>query len=223
MKLASLLLGAALMVSSCGSNTKNGALIGAGGGALLGGIIGKVAGNTAAGAVIGTAVGAGAGALIGKRMDKVKAATEDIQNAQVESVTDANGLQAVKVTFDSGILFATGKSALSTAAQNSLRDFAEVLKENSDLEVAVYGHTDNTGSAAINEKLSLERAQSVKNYLVGTCGAANKQFAVVEGKSYNEPVASNDTEAGRAQNRRVEVYLYASQEMIEKANAGTLN
>lgn len=183
MKLASLLLGAALMVSSCGSNTKNGALIGAGGGALLGGIIGKVAGNTAAGAVIGTAVGAGAGALIGKRMDKVKAATEDIQNAQVESVTDANGLQAVKVTFDSGILFATGKSALSTAAQNSLRDFAEVLKENSDLEVAVYGHTDNTGSAAINEKLSLERAQSVKNYLVGTCGAANKQFAVVEGKS----------------------------------------
>lgn len=223
MKLVSLVLGAALMVSSCGSNTKNGALIGAGGGALLGGIIGKVAGNTAAGAVIGTAVGAGAGALIGKRMDKVKAATEDIQNAQVESVTDANGLQAVKVTFDSGILFATGKSALSAAAQNSLKDFAEVLKENSDLEVAVYGHTDNTGSAAINEKLSLERAQSVKNYLVGTCGAANKQFAVVEGKSYNEPMASNDTEAGRAQNRRVEVYLYASKEMIDKANAGTLN
>ena len=93
---------------SCGTATQNGALIGTGAGAALGAIIGKIAGNTAVGAAIGGAVGAGTGALIGKHMDKVKAQAQAVQNAQVESVTDANGLQAVKVTFDSGILFNTG-------------------------------------------------------------------------------------------------------------------
>ena len=211
------------MVSSCGTATKNGALIGAGGGALLGAVIGKVAGNTAAGAIVGTAVGTTAGALIGKRMDKVKAeaAAAAAENATVESVTDANGLQAVKVTFDSGILFQTGKSDLSTSAQTNLKKFSEVLKNNTDVEVAVYGHTDNTGSAAVNEKLSLERANAVANYLK-QCGAQYKQFASVEGKSFNEPVADNSTAAGRAQNRRVELFMYASKDMIDAANNGTL-
>ena len=92
------------------SNTGKGALIGAGGGAGLGAIVGALAGNTAIGAAIGTAVGAGAGAIIGKKMDKAKKEAEAIQNAQVEEVTDANGLDAVKMTFDSGILFNTGKA-----------------------------------------------------------------------------------------------------------------
>ena len=101
---------AALVLAGCNmSNTGKGALIGAGGGAGLGAVIGAIAGNTAVGAVIGGAVGAGAGALIGKKMDKAKKEAEAVQNAQVEAVTDANGLEAVKVTFDSGILFATGQ------------------------------------------------------------------------------------------------------------------
>ena len=88
------------MIVAC-NNTQKGAAIGAGGGAVLGGIIGAIAGNTAIGAAVGGAVGAGAGAIIGKKMDKAKAEAQKVQNAQVETVTDANGLQAVKVTFDS--------------------------------------------------------------------------------------------------------------------------
>ena len=92
---------AALVLAGCNmSNTGKGALIGAGGGAGLGAIVGAIAGNTAIGAVIGGAVGAGAGAIIGKKMDKAKKEAEAVQNAQVEAVTDANGLEAVKVTFD---------------------------------------------------------------------------------------------------------------------------
>lgn len=219
----SMALASALLLSACGSATKNGALIGAGGGALLGAIVGKVAGNTAVGTVVGTAVGTTAGVLIGKKMDKVKAETQAslAQNAQVEEVKDNNGLTAVKVTFDSGILFATGKSALSTSAQNNLKEFAQVLQNNADVEVAIFGHTDNTGSAAINEKLSLERAMAVATWLK-QCGAGAKQFATIEGKSFNEPVADNATAAGRAQNRRVELFMYASQAMIDQANNGTL-
>ena len=132
------------MLVAC-NNTQKGAAIGAGGGALLGGIIGAIAGNTAIGAAVGGAVGAGAGAIIGKKMDKAKAEAEAVQNAQVESVTDANGLQAVKVTFDSGILFTTGSSTLSQTAKSSLTQFAGVLRNNADCDVAVQGYTDNAG------------------------------------------------------------------------------
>ena len=94
------------------NNTQKGATIGTAGGAVLGAIIGKIAGNAGVGAAIGGAVGAGTGAIIGNRMDKVKKQAEAVQNAQVQQVTDANGLQAVKVTFDSGILFPTSSSTL---------------------------------------------------------------------------------------------------------------
>ncbi|MBR7171777.1 MAG: OmpA family protein, partial [Prevotella sp.] len=125
LKLIALALCLGVIVSAC-NNTQKGAAIGAGGGALLGAIVGKLAGNTAVGAAVGTAVGTGAGVLIGKKMDKVKAEAEAVKNAQVQEVTDANGLQAVKVTFDSGILFATNKADLNAAAKNSLTNFANV-------------------------------------------------------------------------------------------------
>ena len=102
MKTLAIALCAGIVMVGC-NNLQKGAAIGAGGGALLGAVIGKIAGNTAVGAAVGGAVGAGAGAIIGKKMDKAKAEAQAVQNAQVESVTDANGLQAVKVTFDSGI------------------------------------------------------------------------------------------------------------------------
>ena len=203
------------MLVAC-NNQQKGAAIGAGGGALLGGIIGAIAGNTAVGAAVGGAVGAGAGAIIGKKMDKAKAEAEAVKNAQVESVTDANGLQAVKVTFDSGILFATNKAELSATAKNSLAQFAQVLNNNRDCDIAIIGHTDNTGSDAINQPLSVSRAQSVNNYLM-SCGVSASQIKSVEGQGSSNPVASNATKEGRQQNRRVEVYMYASQKMIQDA------
>ena len=228
-KLFTLALCLGIVLSGC-NNTQKGAAIGTGGGALLGAIVGKLAGNTAVGAVVGGAVGAGAGALIGKKMDKAKAEAEKVNNAQVESVTDANGLQAVKVTFDSGILFETGKADLSAAAKSSLQEFSQVLKNNSACDVAIQGYTDNTGwknstaaqSAEKNKALSLDRATSVSSYLQAL-GVAAAQIKAVEVFGEENPVADNSTAAGKAQNRRVEVYMYASQEMIKAAENGTLN
>ena len=206
------------------NNTAKGAAIGAGGGAALGAIVGAIAGNTAIGAVVGTAVGAGAGAIIGKKMDKAKKEAEAIQNAQVEEVTDANGLEAVKMTFDSGILFQTGKSDLTPASKSSLQQLATVLKNNSDCDVAIQGYTDNQGwkgstaeqSAQKNQALSLDRATSVSSYLMSLAVPAT-QIKSVEGFGEANPVASNATKDGQAQNRRVEVYMYASQKMIQEA------
>ena len=228
-KVFSFVLCLALVVAGC-NNTQKGAAIGTGGGALLGAIVGKIAGNTAVGAAIGGAVGAGAGALIGKKMDKAKAEAEAVQNAQVESVTDANGLQAVKVTFDSGILFQTGKADLSATAKSSLQQFSQVLKNNTACDVAIQGYTDNTGwknstaaqSAEKNKALSLDRATSVSSYLQAL-GVSAAQIKSVEGLGEANPVADNSTAAGKEQNRRVEVYMYASQDMIKAAENGTLN
>ena len=224
-KFISIVLCAAMIMVGC-NNMAKGTAIGAGGGALLGAIIGHVAGNTAVGAAIGGAVGAGAGAIIGKKMDKAKAEAEAVKNAQVESVTDANGLQAVKVTFDSGILFATGKSELSATAKQSLSQFATVLKNNADCDIAIQGYTDNQGwknstaeqSYQKNVALSQDRAQAVSAYLLGLAVPAS-QIKSVQGFGEENPVADNSTAAGQRENRRVEVYMYASQKMIQEAQA----
>lgn len=201
------------------SNLAKGTTIGAAGGAVLGAIVGKVAGNTAVGAAIGTAVGAGTGALIGKHMDKVKAEAEAVKNAQVETVTDANGLQGVKVTFDSGILFATNSSTLNASSQNTIKQIADVLKNNSDVDVAIFGHTDSTGTDAINNPLSEKRAKAVESQLK-KLGVSN--IKRVEGQGSKNPIADNSTAEGKKQNRRVEVYMYASEAMVKAAEAGTL-
>ena len=216
---------AALVLVGCNmNNTAKGTAIGAGGGAALGAIVGALAGNTVIGAAVGTAVGAGAGAIIGHKMDKAKKEAEAIQNAQVEEVKDANGLDAVKVTFASGILFATGKNDLSSEAKSSLQQLAGVLKGNSDCDVAIQGYTDNQGwknstaeqSAQKNQALSLDRATAVSSYLMALSVPAT-QIKSVEGFGESNPVASNATKDGQAQNRRVEVYMYASQKMIQEA------
>src|SRR5574344_1457439 len=161
----------ALVLAGC-NNTQKGAAIGAGGGAVLGAIVGKLAGNTDVGAAVGAAVGDGAGAIIGKKMDKAKAQAEAVKNAQVQTVTDANGLQAVKVTFDSGILFSTGSATLAASAKSSLQQFSDVLKSNTGCDVAIQGYTDNQGwknstaeqSIQKNKDLSYSRASSVSTY-----------------------------------------------------------
>lgn len=221
-----LLLSFALVfgVVSCGmSNTGKGAMIGAGGGAAVGAGLGAIFGK-GKGALIGGAIGAVAGGvagtLIGKKMDKQAKELANIPGAQVDTVTDQNNLPAIKVTFDGGILFATGKSTLSQKAKTSLNEFALSLKENPQTNVQIYGHTDNTGSREVNERLSKERAAVVKNYL-GDAGVASTRLTS-DGFAYDYPVASNDTEAGRAQNRRVEIYISANEEMVQAANNGTL-
>jgi outer membrane protein OmpA-like peptidoglycan-associated protein len=225
MKFMAFFMSGVLMLGSCGmSNTAKGGLIGGGSGAAVGAAIGLLvsgksdkAKGAAIGAAIGTAVGTGTGVIIGKKMDKAKAEAEAIKAAQVESVQDANGLQAVKVTFDSGILFDLNSSTLKAAARTSLTEFSAILKNNTDMDVAIFGHTDKTGTLEVNQRVSKQRAESVQTFLKGQ-GVAVDQMVTVEGKDYQE---YDDTKSA-AENRRVEIYLYASKEMIEAANNGTL-
>lgn len=223
-----LLLGGSLIFSGsvftgCASwsNTGKGAAIGAGSGAALGAGIGALAGKgkgAAIGAAVGAAVGSGTGALIGRRMDKQKKELEAIEGAKVESV---NNLQAIKVTFDNGILFATNKSELSPASREALTKFATSLKNSPDTDVTIYGHTDNTGTRAVNERISKERADAVANFLVGQ--GISRSRLTTEGLAFDQPVADNSTAEGRAQNRRVEIYITANADMIKKAESGQLN
>lgn len=218
--LMSLVLCSAILLSSC-STTKNstkGGVLGGAGGALLGAGIGALVGHgkgAAIGAAIGGAVGAGTGVIIGKKMDKQKAELEKIEGAKVETVTDANNLQAIKVTFDSGILFKTGKSDLNASSKSALLKFAASLKETPETDITIYGHTDNKGSHDMNLMLSNDRAVSVAKFLNAN-GVLNDRMKT-EGKAFDEPVADNATEAGRAQNRRVEIYITANKQMIEQA------
>jgi len=218
---ASVALSIAILFSGCGaSNTVKGTAIGGGGGAVLGAGIGALlnGGKGAAwGAGIGAVVGGGAGALIGNKMDKQKKELEKIQNAQVETVNDG---QAIKVTFDSGILFATNSSTLNQASVTALTQFSNSLKTNPDTNVEIFGHTDNTGSDAINNPLSQQRAGSVQNFLIGQGILGSRMTA--QGMGSTMPVADNSTSAGKSQNRRVEIYIIPSEKMVQEAQAGTL-
>lgn len=224
-----LLCGALLLgESSCGSvtNTGKGAGFGGLGGAALGAGLGALIGGkkgAAIGAGVGAAAGAGAGALIGNRMDKQqKELQEQLKNqATVDTVTDKNGFTAIKVTFANGILFPTNGSTLTPQAQTDLAGFAQNLINNPGTLVQIYGFTDNTGSMAANEKVANARANSVKTFLLNSGVPASRLEA--QGLPMQYYVADNSTDAGRAQNRRVEVYISADDEMIKQAQAGTLN
>lgn len=219
------ILSAAVILSGCTgmkSSTKGG-LIGGASGAAVGAGIGALAGGgkgAAIGAAIGTAVGGTAGVVIGNKMDQQKAELEKIEGAQVETVTDANNLKAIKVTFESGILFSTGKSELNAQSKNALTKFAESLKNTPETDITVTGHTDNTGSREFNEKLSVDRANSVVNFL--SQNGVKKNRTTMKGLAWDEPVGDNSTAEGRAQNRRVEVFITANETMIKQAEEGTL-
>lgn len=225
-KILCIVLSAAMLygVTSCNmNNTGKGAMIGGGGGAALGAAVGAIFGKgkgAAIGAAVGAAVGAGAGTLIGRKMDKQAAELAKINGAQVDTVTDANNLTSIKVTFDGGILFATGKSVLNATAKKSLSEFAVSLQNNPQTNVQIYGHTDNTGKRSTNERLSRDRANSVLSYLLNSGVASGRMTS--DGFADDYPVADNKTSAGRAQNRRVEIYITANEEMINAANNGTL-
>lgn len=212
-------LSVALLLSSCGaSNTVKGTGIGAAGGAALGTGIGAIFGGgkgAAWGAGIGAVVGGGAGAIIGNKMDKQKAELEKINGAQVETINEG---QAIKVTFESGILFPTNSSSLNATSQTSLSQFASSLKNNPDTNIEINGFTDNTGTDAINNPLSESRAKSVYNYLMQSGVPANRMVA--KGFGSANPIADNSSVAGRAQNRRVEVYITPNEKMKSDAQQG---
>ena len=216
-----------LFTTGCSSmtNTGKGAAIGGGGGAALGAGLGALIGGgkgAAIGTAIGAAVGTGAGVLIGKKMDKQQAELQEElkKQAEVEKVTDNNGLQAIKVTFNGGILFPTNGTTLSAGAKNDLSKFAASLINNPQTNVQIYGYTDDTGTMADNERVATGRADAVRNYLLNSGVSATRLSA--EGLPMQDYVASNNTPEGRAQNRRVEIYITANQEMIDAANNGTL-
>ncbi|MDR1170398.1 MAG: OmpA family protein [Prevotellaceae bacterium] len=199
------------------SSAVKGGAIGTGAGAAVGAGVGKLAGNTGVGAIIGAVIGGATGALIGNKMDKQRKELEKIEGAKVET---ANNGEAIKVTFESGILFATNSSSLSNASKMSLSKFAESLKTHTDTNVEIFGHTDITGSDAVNIPLSQQRAASVQSYLIAQGVGSNRLISY--GKGSYEPVASNDTSTGRAQNRRVEIYILANAQMIQNAQEGKL-
>ena len=218
---------ALVLLPGCGtlSQTAKGTAIGSGSGAALGAIIGSIiskdAKGAAIGAAIGTAVGAGTGALIGNKMDKKAEELAALENAQVETITDKNGLAGIKVTFNSGILFPLNGIQLSDASRKELKEFAQKMSDLQDTDITIYGHTDNTGTAEVNERISRQRAEAVQSYLQ-SCGIASGRLSS-QGLSYTDPVADNATAEGRAQNRRVEIYISANENMIKAAENGTLN
>jgi len=197
----------ALLTSSCATKTQTGAAAGGGGGALLGAGIGALVGGkkgALVGAGVGAAAGATTGALIGRYMDKQEKALKNVKGAKVEREGDK-----LVVKFNSAILFDTGKADLKAASSKDLSEFAKVLQQYPETNIVIDGHTDNTGKKDHNRKLSVARAESVIGFLE-TEGVARGRLT---GRGYADdmPVAPNDTEAGRQQNRRVEVAIYASE------------
>ena len=229
--LLAIVLSAAIVFAGCSTMSKavKGGLIGGGAGAAIGAgvgaLIGKDAKSAAIGAGIGTAVGATTGAVIGKKMDKAAAQAAAIEGAKVDSIRDANNLKALKVTFDSGILFKTGKSTLNTSAKDALTKFAKILVENPTMDIAVMGHTDNVGEDDYNLKLSEDRAMAVYQYLLDK--GIVKSRLNYKGFGKSKPIDDNQTETGRQNNRRVEFIILkntfsAPPPLIEEAIKTTL-
>lgn len=184
-------------------DTAKGAGIGALGGAVLGGIADK-----GKGAAIGAAVGAGVGAIAGNVWSKKMQA----QKEQMEQATAGTGVgvsqtsdNRLKLDIPSDISFDTGRSDIKSNFRPILDKFASGLVNNPAATVQIIGHTDSTGSDAVNNPLSLNRAASTRDYITARGVAANR--IAIDGRGSREPIAPNDTAANRAKNRRVEIYV----------------
>ena len=221
--IAALFMSSALMLTSCESiqnanNTQKGAAIGTASGAVIGGILGNNIGkgkNAALGAVLGGIVGGVAGGVIGNKMDKQ---ANDIKNALPGAEVERVG-EGIKITLSENMVnFAFNSAELTSSAKTNLDKLATVLINNPDTNINIYGHTDNKGTAQVNQKISENRANSVKNYLISKGIASSRMITM--GRGFSEPIASNDTDAGRAQNRRVEFAITANEEMIKDDQQG---
>ena len=211
------LLALAVFSYSCStSNAVKGGVIGGVGGAVVGGIVGNELGNTAVGAIIGAAVGGTAGALIGNYMDEQAEEMEnDIAGAKIERVGEG-----IKITFDSGILFETNSSTLQSQAKTNISKLAVVLNKYPDTNILITGHTDFDGTEQYNLDLSERRAKSVSDYTMGQ-GVNSSRLSVI-GLGELEPVATNDTVEGKQLNRRVEIAIFANEDLKKAAENGRL-
>jgi outer membrane protein OmpA-like peptidoglycan-associated protein len=200
-----------LGIAGCQSSAGTGAIIGAGAGAVGGAVAGAILGDTAKGAIIGAGVGGIAGAIIGAQMDRQKEELEEkIEGATIERVGEA-----IAIRFDSGLLFGFDSAALSTAARENLRNLANSLERYDNTDIVIIGHTDSIGSETYNQGLSERRARSAADFLQSV--GVDRSRLVVEGRGETEPIADNETDEGRALNRRVEVVIIASEEFREEA------
>ena len=191
-------------LAGCATKMQTGAVVGTAGGAVVGGVIGKVAGSTAKGAIIGAVVGGAAGAIIGSQMDKqARELEQNIEGATVERVGEG-----IQVTFASGLLYDFDSDAIRPEAGVNLGALAASLDRYPNTDLVVVGHTDQLGSSAYNQSLSERRATAAASYLVAQ-GVSGGRI-ITRGLGESEPKASNETEAGRQANRRVEVAIYAS-------------
>ena len=197
--------------ASWGSQQKKGAGIGAAGGGVVGGIIGHQTGSTATGIIIGAVVGGAAGALIGNHMDaQAEKLARELEDAQVSRVGEG-----IAVTFDSGILFPFDSAELTSEARSNLRKLADSLQAEARTDVMIVGHTDSDGSDSYNQQLSERRGRSAQDQLA-SLGVTSSRLAS-RGRGEAEPIASNGTEEGRRQNRRVEVAIYANDQWRAEA------
>jgi outer membrane protein OmpA-like peptidoglycan-associated protein len=221
-KINSILLISALALSvfvySCStSNAVKGGVIGGVAGGVVGGVIGHQSGNTALGAIIGAAVGGTAGALIGNYMDQQAEEMErDIAGAKIERVGEG-----IKITFDSGILFETNSSTLQSEAKTNIRDLSVILNKYPDTNILVTGHTDFDGTEQYNQTLSEQRAKSVSDYTKGQ-GVNSSRLSII-GLGETEPIATNETSEGKQLNRRVEIAIFANEDLKKAAENGELN
>lgn len=209
------LVGSTFILPACKelSNVQKGSGIGAIAGGTIGALIGKKAGNTAVGAIIGGAIGGTAGAYIGRNMDKqAKEIEQSVPGAEVIPAGEG-----IIVKFDSGILFGFDQSALTQNAMQNIDNLAASLIKYPNTDIMVIGHTDAVGSDAYNLKLSRERAEAVRAYAISKGVDANRLKTV--GKGESEPIASNDTDDGKAKNRRVEIVIVANDKMKAEAKA----
>ena len=199
---------AALTIStaSCAtwSRKGQGAAVGAGVGAAVGGVIGNQTGSTARGAIIGAVVGGTAGAVIGHQMDQqAKEIRMAIPGATVERVGEG-----IQVTFASGLMFDIDSDRIRPEAATNLRNLASSLKQYGNTDALIVGHTDATGSDSYNATLSQQRASAASSFMTRE-GVASSRLRT-SGRGEAEPVATNDTEYGRQQNRRIEIAIVAS-------------
>ncbi len=193
------------------NRTQKGAVIGAAGGGAIGAVIGKAAGNTAMGAIVGATVGGVTGAVIGRKMDKQ---AEEMEKVLGDAEVRREG-EGIVIKFKEQVLFAFNSSDLGGSAQTNLNKLVDVLNRYPDTNIAVIGHTDSKGTDAYNQSLSERRANAVINYLRSRNVASSRLSA--KGMGESDPIASNDTDDGRAQNRRVEFVITANEKMKEEA------
>ena len=187
------------------SDTQRRTATGAGVGALAGAVLSSATGGRAGtGAVVGAGVGALGTYIWSQNMERQKREMEQATQGTGIAVTQTQDNQ-LKLDIPSDISFAVGRSDIQSNFAPVLDRFAEGLRNNPNTDVRIIGHTDNTGSDAVNNPLSLDRAASTRNYLTGR-GVDGRRIAI-EGMGERQPIATNDTAQGRSRNRRVEIYV----------------